>query len=235
MGRLNESHHPLGSRRCQPSGTHQRPPHRPQQRNTLVNPFDPGAGAGFTSILPADPDAGVGSTLINPLDPGAATGWSSLFPIDPTARLPTVALALPEGFETRYIQGGTEEDAAQPAYVWRPGRHRNIDAAPQGPLGEDQIVRSGNGIEAGTYIFVRKLDGSVRAMNESLYEEGAFDPEADWPGHTTLADHEPVLFAGGFTVDAEGRALEMTNGSGRLRDRCGRWPRPGCRGWPRRA
>jgi hypothetical protein len=51
-------------------------------------------------------------------------------------------------------------------------------------------------------------------MNESLYEDGAFDPEADWPGHTTLADHEPVLFAGGFTVDAEGRVLEMTNGSG---------------------
>ncbi|MGW2822728.1 polymorphic toxin-type HINT domain-containing protein [Streptomyces sp. NPDC001443] len=102
------------------------------------------------------------------------------------------------------------DGATKPTYVWRPGRHPEIDDGDQGPLGEDQIVRSGEGIEPGTYIFVQKLDGSVRAMNESLYEEGAFAPESDWPGHTTLADHEPVLFAGGFTV---GR-----------REGCWRWP-----------
>ncbi|MEU1449237.1 hypothetical protein [Streptomyces mirabilis] len=80
---------------------------------TLVNPLDTGAGAGLTSTFPLASDAGAGSTLINPIDPDAGTGWSSLFPVDPSAGLPTVALALPEGFETRYIHGGTEEGAAQ--------------------------------------------------------------------------------------------------------------------------
>jgi hypothetical protein len=91
---------------------------------TLVNPLDTGAGAGLTSAFPSASDAGAGSKLINPLDPNAGTGWSSLFPVDPSAGLPTVALA-------------------QSAYVWRPGRHPNIDTEPQGPLDEDQIVRSG--------------------------------------------------------------------------------------------
>ena len=68
----------------------------------------------------------------------------------------------------------------------------------------------GQGIAPGKYIFVQKLDGSVVAMNEDLYDTGAFDPEADWPGHTSLADHEPVFFAGQFTVDAEGNVLEIT-------------------------
>ncbi|MEU9277184.1 LamG-like jellyroll fold domain-containing protein [Streptomyces sp. NPDC048341] len=81
--------------------------------NTLVNPVDPGAGAGLTSTLPVDPEAGAGSTLINPIDPGAAAGWSSLFPVDPTAGLPSVALAVPPGAETRYIYGGSEDGAAQ--------------------------------------------------------------------------------------------------------------------------
>ncbi|MFI9563406.1 polymorphic toxin-type HINT domain-containing protein [Streptomyces rishiriensis] len=109
---------------------------------------------------------------------------------------------------------GSGDGTTKPAYVWHAGRHPEIDTGTQGPLADHQIARSGEGIEAGTYIFVQKLDGSTHAMNESLYEEGAFHPDADWPGHTTLADHEPVLFAGGFTVDARGRVLEMTNGSG---------------------
>ncbi|MDX2675924.1 polymorphic toxin-type HINT domain-containing protein [Streptomyces sp. NY05-11A] len=109
---------------------------------------------------------------------------------------------------------GSANEPTRPAYVWRGDRHPEIDDGAQGPLADHQIVRSGQGIEAGTYIFVQKRNGATLAMNESLYEEGAFHPDADWPGHTSLADHEPVLFAGGFTVDARGRVLEMTNGSG---------------------
>ncbi len=105
-------------------------------------------------------------------------------------------------------------DLIKPIYVWRTGRNPLIDDSSQGPLAEDQVVRSGQGIAPGKYIFVQKLDGSVVAMNEDLYDTGAFDPEADWPGHTSLADHEPVFFAGQFTVDAEGNVLEITNGSG---------------------
>ena len=111
----------------------------------------------------------------------------------------------------KYLDEAAE--SIKPTYIWRAGRE-GVDDGIQGPIPEHLVATSGNDIEAGTYIFVQKTDGSVRAMNEELYESGYFHPEADWPGHTTLADDEPVMFAGGFTVDADGTVLQMTNGSG---------------------
>jgi len=72
----------------------------------------------------------------------------------------------------------------------------------------------GPNAEAGSYIFVQKLDGSVSAMNEKLYDNGTFPSDGDWPGHTSLADHEPVFFAGRFTVDGDGNVTMMSRGSG---------------------
>lgn len=104
----------------------------------------------------------------------------------------------------------------KPIYVWRPGRN-DIDNHPQDPIADIHVVRSGADAEAGTYIFVQKRDGSVSAMNEKLYENGTFHPDSDWPGHTSLADREPVLFAGRFEVDGNRNVTMMSPGSGHYR------------------
>ena len=113
---------------------------------------------------------------------------------------------------TGSLQNYTTEPV-KPTYVWRPGRP-DVDDGPQGPIADENVVQSGADAGAGSYIFVQKLDGSVLAMNEELYENGTFPSDSDWPGHTSLADHEPVLFAGRFTVDGGGNVTEMTRGSG---------------------
>ncbi|WP_194917585.1 RHS repeat-associated core domain-containing protein [Catenulispora rubra] len=135
--------------------------------------------------------------------------------------MPTYDLTV-DGLHTYYVVAGTAPVLVhntiscpiKPTYVWRPKRG-GVDADEQVAFTPDQVVDSAADVTPGKYIFVKRLDGSVRAMNTDLYDSTPFD--VPLPGHTSLAENEAVLFAGEFEVTAGGRVTRITNTSGHLR------------------
>jgi pretoxin HINT domain-containing protein len=96
-----------------------------------------------------------------------------------------------------------------PARVWEHGRPET-DNEPQGALPSDApMVEPGETLAKGHYDYVVMQDGTLRAMNSD--EMYALEPSA---GHTSLAEGESVLMAGGFKADESGAITDFDNLSG---------------------
>jgi hypothetical protein len=108
------------------------------------------------------------------------------------------------------------------AKVWEPGRPET-DNEHQGPLPPDApMVEPDQALEEGHYHFVVMRGGALRAINSD--DMWNLEPSA---GHTSLAEGEPVIMAGGFEVDDTGATTEFDNNSGHYipRDTSGYMPR----------
>ena len=95
------------------------------------------------------------------------------------------------------------------AKVWEPGRPET-DNEYQGPLPPDApMVEPDQALEEGHYHYVVMQGGALRAINsDDMWD---LEPSA---GHTSLAEGEPVIMAGGFNVDDTGAITEFDNNSG---------------------
>jgi RHS repeat-associated protein len=130
---------------------------------------------------------------------------------------------LPNAFDGK--MSAAQED--QSVYEWQP-RRAGVDAFPQGKLPADAGITNGKNLEDGEYAFVVKRDGSVRAMNydsdaatkqyEPVFaDDAAANPgQRFYPGHTSLADGEPVWMAGELTADG-GKVTDVNVDSGHLK------------------
>jgi hypothetical protein len=107
------------------------------------------------------------------------------------------------------------------AKAWEPGRPET-DNEYQGPLPPDApMVEPDQALEEGHYHYAVMRGGALRAINsDDMWD---LEPSA---GHTSLAEGEPVIMAGGFKVDDTGAITEFDNNSGHYmpRDTSGYMP-----------
>ncbi|MFG3026920.1 hypothetical protein ACGFZQ_52220 [Streptomyces sp. NPDC048254] len=109
-------------------------------------------------------------------------------------------------------------DACKPAYVWRPNRPF-VNDHPQDPVSADALIKPGEPLAAGDYVYVVKRDGSLAAaLEDNVVNFGS--PRLNG-GHTSLSadlgageSPAPVLMAGRFTADENGRITMFDNDSG---------------------
>jgi hypothetical protein len=92
--------------------------------------------------------------------------------------------------------------------MWEPFRE-GVDQEPQSPLPSDIWINAGEVLQEGHYHYVVMPDGSLRAaLSDDMYSQ------AEAPGHTSLAECEPVIMAGGFQADETGNIYNFDNTSG---------------------
>jgi len=104
--------------------------------------------------------------------------------------------------------GDACEPQGNPARVWEPFRE-GVDNEPQSPLPSDIRISPGDALQEGSYTYVVMPDGSLRAaLTDNMFAQ------AEAPGHTSLAECEPVTMAGTFQVDETGNIFEFDNMSG---------------------
>jgi hypothetical protein len=162
----------------------------------------------------APPDLPASATPAGPtLAPEELAGNKLLaFYVEPVAVLPPSS----SGPAAVLVHNCTPE-----AKVWEPGRPET-DNEPQGPLSPGApMVEPDQALEEGHYHYVVMRGGALRAINsDDMWD---LEPSA---GHTSLAEGEPVIMAGGFKVDDTGAITEFDNNSGHYmpRDTSGYMP-----------
>ncbi|WP_229848626.1 LamG-like jellyroll fold domain-containing protein [Kitasatospora griseola] len=181
----------------------------------------PGKAANTPSSSPrptnnksSNPDAN--NTIVHP------SGGSSKADGSPTPTANPAAEAAPEASAEAGTPKGCQicsgpGDTMPITYTWDPHR-TGLDGQKQRPLGDEDVVitpQEGLRLPEGNYIFVRTRDGAVRAMQMDFEDVGT--ESISGPGHTSLADTEPVLAAGDFEIGADGEVLWIGNGSGHYR------------------
>ncbi|MFF5808634.1 hypothetical protein, partial [Streptomyces sp. NPDC012746] len=107
------------------------------------------------------------------------------------------------------VQSAAADDAdGCGPYIWVPFRP-GVDDTPQGDIPADMGEASGAFLRPGEYIFIVRLDGSLRAVH--VDDMRAVNGGA---GHTSLAERKPVIMAGEFVVGPGGVFTRIENYSG---------------------
>ncbi|MFI9328501.1 ricin-type beta-trefoil lectin domain protein [Kitasatospora sp. NPDC052868] len=114
---------------------------------------------------------------------------------------------------TYYVLAGTTpvlvHNECPDPHVWEPYRE-GVDHSYQADLPAGEGLAKGAPLTEGTYTFIVRRDGSLRALDdETLADFGA--------GHASLGDHQGVIMAGTFEVDVEGVISRIINFSGHYR------------------
>ncbi|WP_405895230.1 polymorphic toxin-type HINT domain-containing protein (plasmid) [Streptomyces sp. NBC_01527] len=120
-----------------------------------------------------------------------------------------------DDLHTYYVLAGTTPVLVHNcgSKIWEPFR-KGVDDTDQGTLPQNAGIAAGSPLSEGSYHFIVRQDGSLRAMeNHSMW---ALNPDA---GHTSLSDRQGVLMAGVFDVGAGGTISQIRNFSGHYRPR----------------
>ncbi|MFD7576686.1 hypothetical protein ACFV6U_40235, partial [Streptomyces sp. NPDC059810] len=133
------------------------------------------------------------------------------------ARASAAGPALPGGAHAGMLRTGSgswlqssaaDDDLGCGPYVWVPFR-KGVDHGEQGKVPADIGEPFGAFLRPGDYIFVVRLDGSLRAAH--VDDIRAVNPDG---GHTSLGERKPVLMAGEMKVGPGGVITEIENFSG---------------------
>lgn len=112
--------------------------------------------------------------------------------------------------------GGCEDDdgnSFENPRLWKAG-DGDADSDKQAFIPMSAWVRDASNFRPGRHTFVVMPDRSLRAF----HSDSMFELFPDWnkpgPGHTSLSRRKPVIMAGNFDVDDNGRIVSFDNGSG---------------------